>query len=242
PREAQSYLIAQLNSDRFDGSIAATLEFLQLIQKDGTRWGWGVEGDTFIEVESPGYSSNSLVSNDYFLIFPEKVSDWYLGTYFSESSGDFSNRFEYVHVSSHLGDGVFTTTQGFVYTRESLRFTTSFHPSDQFRLYAGVGYYPHIDPEEPRFFFHVGTELYTDSFSFIFGTLGCGYFTYDLKALQEAGGVLNQNFEVGFQWKWKKESHQAMRLAIVYYNGNNVYGQFYQQKDEHWSFGLFFDP
>ena len=242
PREAQSYLIGQLNNDRYDGSVAATLEFLQWTPGDGTQWGWGFEGDSFIEVESPGYGPYSLVSHDYFLIFPEKVSDWNLGTYFSESSGVFSNRIEYLGTSSHLGDGFFSSFQGSKYARQSLRFTTSLQPSDRFRFYAGLGYYSYITPEEPPFFVHAGLELYTGSSPFIFGTSGRGYFTYDLEAKQEAGGVLNQNFAVGFQWKWKKETHQAIRIGLVYYNGNNEYGEFYLQNDNHWSFGFFFDP
>jgi hypothetical protein len=242
PREPQSYLAAQLNRSRFDGSIAAPIEFLQWTSNDAAKWGWGIETDTFIEVESPGYGPYSLTSLDYFLIFPARVSDWYLGSYFSETSGDFSNRLEYLHVSSQLGDGFFSSIQGFVYTRESLRFTTSFRPSDHFRFYAGVGYYTRLIPEGPPFFAHTGAEFYGPHFDFIFGTRGCGYFTYDLQVSQDLGGVLSQNFSVGFQWKWKNETHQAIRLAILYYDGQGEYGQFYRQNDDHWSLGLFFDP
>ncbi len=241
-REAQSSAVAQLKTMRFDGSIAATLEFLQWVPGDKTRWGWGVEGDTFIELEWQPLSPDSLQTYNYFLDFPEKVSDWYLGTYLSESSGDFSNRVEYLHDNSHLGDGFFNTLQGAVYTRESFRYTASFRPSDQFRLYAGAGYYFHSVPDEPPFFLHLGTEIYTGSFPFVGGALGRGYFTYDLKAKQEAGGVLNQNFAIGFQWRWKKDSRQSIRLGLLYYTGNNEYGQFYLQNDNHWSVGLFFDP
>ena len=161
PREPQNYLAAELDKDRFDGSIAATLEFLQWIQKNNTRWGWGIEGDTFIQVESPGYGQYSLTDSNYYLVLPERVSDWYLGTYLSESSGDFSNRLEFLHVSSQLGDGFFKTIQGFPYTQESFRFTASYQPSDRFRLYAGVGCYTQTVPEVAPFFAHAGVELYS---------------------------------------------------------------------------------
>ena len=187
--------------------------------------------DGFIQLESLGDA-----------VFPERVSDWYLGMVFSESSGPFSNRLEYVHVSSHLGDSLFDSIPRIIYTRESFRFTTSFRPSDQWRFYLGAGYYPHLDPAEPRLFFHGGLEAYSRPFTFLAGTSGRGYFTYDLKIKQEAGGTVNQNFELGFQWKWKEENSQGIRMALLYYNGKNEYGQFYQENDNHWSLGIFFDP
>ena len=95
---------------------------------------------------------------------------------------------------------------------------------------------------EKPFFIHGGTELYTDSFGFIGGTVGRGYFTYDIKIKNEAGGVVNQAFQWGLQWKWKKESRQALRFALLYYNGNSEYGQFYRLNDNHWGLGIYFDP
>ena len=242
PREDQSSLTAQLETQRLDGSIAATLEFLQWVPGDATRWGWGVEGDSFVEVEYEKYNPDSVAMSGHFLLFPVKVSDWYLGTYLSESSGLFSSRLEYLHVNSNLGDGLFKIQASSDYFKESFRYTASFQISDEFRLYAGAGYDVLGAPAEPPFFLHCGMELFSDSFPFVFGTLGRGYFTYDFKAMQQTGGILNQNFAVGFQWRWEKDSHQSIRLGLVYYNGNNEYGQFDQQNDNHWSLGLFFDP
>ena len=231
PREPQDTLIANLSYPRFEGAIGPMLEFLQWLPTDGSRWGWGIMGASFIELDSLGH-----------FVYPERVSDWYLGMYFSEASGNFSHRFEYLHVSSHLGDELFDDIQRFVYTRESFRWTSSFQPSDQFRLYAGVGYYPHIAPVEKPFFMQGGVELYSGYFDFLLGTAARGCFTYDLKIKDEAGGVVNQNFQWGIQWKWKKDSHQAVRIALSYYNGNSEYGQFYRSNDDHWGAGIYFDP
>lgn len=231
PREPQNYLIANLSYPRFEGAIGPTLEFLQWRPSDGSRWGWGIMGASFIELDSLGN-----------FVYPERVSDWYLGMYFSESSGDFSHRFEYMHVSSHLGDELFNFIPRIIYTRESFRWTTSWKPSESFRLYAGVGYYPHIAPAEPPLFAHAGLEFYSDYFGFLLGSVGRAYFTYDVKAKEEEGGVVNQNFQWGIQWKWKKETHQALRVALSYYNGNSEYGQFYESNDNHWGIGIYFDP
>jgi hypothetical protein len=160
----------------------------------------------------------------------------------SESSGSFSNRLEFLHVSSQLGDGFFNSAQSVPYTQGSFRYTASYLVSDRIRLYAGGGVYTENVPGDPPFYIQMGTELYTSSFGLILGTMGRGYFTYDIQASQAFGGVLNQNFAAGFQWRRKKETHQAIRLALMYYNGNNDFGQFYRQNDNHWAIGLFFDP
>lgn len=232
PREPQNSLIAQVDQGRFEGSIGKFIELLQWIPGDGSRWGWGIEGDSFIELDSLGGG-----------VFPERVSDWYLGTYFSEKTGNLSHRLEYLHVSSHLGDELFDQYERFIYTRESFRYTLSYYPlADQIRVYGGLGYYPHMAPDDNRLFAHLGAEIYTQPGAFLFGTIGQGYFSYDLKVKGEAGGVANQQFEWGLQWKGTPESNSAVRLALIYFNGNSEYGQFYLFPESHWSLGIFFDP
>ncbi len=198
PREPQNALIADLNYPRFEEPSAPSWNFLQWRLRDGAVGGWGIQGASFIELDSLG---------DF--VYPERVSDWYLGMYFSESSGFFSHRLDYTHVSSHLGDELFGFVPRIIYSRESFRWITSYQPGENFRIFAGAGYSPHIAPEEKAFLLHGGMELYTNYFGFLFGTVGRAYFTYDIKIKQEAGGVVNQNFQWGFQWKWKKETSQA---------------------------------
>jgi hypothetical protein len=234
PREPQNSLIARLDQPEFEGSIGKFIELLQWNPGDQTQWGWGIEGDSFINLDSLG--------ND---VYPERVNDWYLGTYFSEKTGDLSHRLEYLHVSSHLGDELFLDIPHIIYSRESFRYTLSYYPlRDSLRLYGGLGYYSHISPDDTdsRIFGHFGLEAYSIPYQFLFGTVVRGYATYDLKAKGEAGGVVNQQVELGIQWKDKPESHGAIRVAVVYYNGNSEYGQFYLMNDDHWTAGIFFDP
>jgi hypothetical protein len=232
-REPQDALIARPEENHFEGAIGQAIEFLQWQPNETDKWAWGIEGASFLELDSLGDAS-----------FPLRVSDWYLGTYFSEKSGAFSNRLEFEHVSSHLGDEFFYQITAIVYSRESLRLTTSYDFSENFRLYGGPCYWTHLSPDsdDPRFFFHVGAEFYTGYSRFIFATHLRGYFTYDLKILGEAGGVADQTFEAGFQWRWKSDSHQSVRIAAFYYTGNYLYGQFYQDPDNYLGLGIFFDP
>ncbi len=232
-REPHDGIIAQLDQNRYEGAIGQTIELLQWHPDDNSHWGWGIEGATYIELDSLGAA-----------VYPERVSDWYLGTYFSERTGDFSHRLEFVHVSSHLGDEFFDSVPRIIYSRESLRFTSSYYFSESFRLYAGLGYWTHMSPDsnDSRIFAHLGGELYTHFFPFIGGTVGRGYFTYDVKVKGEAGGVVNQTFEAGLQWKFNQGNSQSIRMALLYYNGNSEYGQFYTQSEDYWGLGIFFDP
>ncbi len=247
PREGSNGVNLRTGKINFEGAVGSTLEFLQWRPDKVERWGWGIMGSGFVGLDSVNYSDypNRAVTVNGNLVydeFPEMVNDWYFGMYFSESSGNFSNRLEYIHVSSHLGDELFDYVPRFIYTRESFRFTSSYQPSDQFRLYAGLGDYPHMAPDDKRLFVHAGTEIYTGFSTFVWATTGRGYFTYDVKVKQEAGGVVNQEFQLGFQWKWKRDSRAAIRSGILYYNGNSEYGQFYLQNDNHWGFFVYFDP
>ena len=247
PREPHDGIQIQSGANPYEGSIGSAIELLQWRPADESRWGFGILGAAYIGLgtaDAYSYPKRVVSDNGYLVynVFPERVSDWQLGVYFSQSSGIFSQRLEYVHFSSHLGDELFDYVPRFIYTRESFRYTASVQFSENFRLYAGAGYWGHIDPVEKPFFLHLGEELYTNSFNFIFNTRGRGYFGYDLKIKDEAGGVVNQDFQIGLQWKWKKESREAVRLAVLYYNGNSEFGQFYLQKDEHWGFGIYFDP
>jgi hypothetical protein len=235
PKEARDAIDAQLDHSHFDGCVGQTIEFLQWHPEKGADWGWGIEGSSHIQLDSLGNAT-----------FPERVSDWQLGTYFSMKSGDLSARFEYLHVSSHLGDALFypPNPPHIIYSRESLRLILSWDLSETFRLYGGPAIWTHLSPNgaDPRSFGHAGFELYTGHFPFIAGTLGRGYFSYDLQIYAESGVVVDQAFQAGLQWKWKKESHQSIRMAALVYTGNSQYGQFFQKPDGYLGLGIFFDP
>ncbi|SRR5665213_3516704 len=232
-REPQYAVVARPDQNHFDGSIGQIVEFLQWQTNDTTKWAWGIDGAGILQLVATGPATYPLV-----------VSDWYLGTYFSERSGNLSNRLEYEHVSSHLGDYLIYTVPRIIYSRESLQWTTSYDFSPEFRLYGGPCYWTHLSPDsdDPRFFFHAGMEIYTDYFRLFAGTHGRGYFTYDVKVLGEAGGVVDQTFQLGIQWRWKTDSDQSIRMAVIYYTGNNEYGQFYLNSDSYWGLGIFFVP
>jgi hypothetical protein len=235
PREPNTSLAISPDLTQYDGALGGTLDLLRWANSDGSRWAWGALGSGYLSILRYSYTQQP------FNFRLEDIDLWW-GTYVGESSGPFSNRLEYLHGTSHLGDYYFFSgLQPISYTRDGLQLTDSFQPSPSFRLYGALGYWLYADPSAPSLFAQLGTEVYTH-YSHFDGNLFRGFFAYDLKIGNEVNGVLDQNFELGVQLKGSKEDSPGIRLAVLYYNGNNLYGQFYGQSDNHWSFGFFVDP
>ncbi len=229
PREPNTAIIAYTNQARYEGSMGTAFELLRYEAADQSRWGWGIFG------------LGSILLGEDGATFPMQASDWHAGMYLCEASGAFSQRFEFEHQSSHMGDALEGSLEPIISNGENLNFTTSFKPSEDLRLYAGMGVWANLFPPDNAFFASLGTELYSAPLNFL-GTRLRGYGTGYLKWKAEAGGVLNQTYQLGFQWKFSPEETRAIRFALVYFNGNSEYGQFYLQKDEHLGIGVYFDP
>jgi hypothetical protein len=229
PREPTTGITTYLSQTRYEGEVGDTFEFLRYSPPDHTQWGWGVFGQGTILLDENGAT------------FPMRGGDWHAGMYLSEASGSFSHRVEFEHQSSHLGDSLQGARNPIFFSRENFNLTSSFQPSDQFRLYAGIGDWENMYPAGDPFFCSMGCEIYSPAGD-VGGTFLRGYFTADFQWKGEAGGSLNKNLELGIQWKYKKGENRDVRLALVYYNGNSDFGQFYRDPDEHWAVGVYFDP
>lgn len=229
PREPNTAIIAYTNQSRYEGSVGTAFELVRYDALDQSHWGWGIFGAGYILLNEDGAT------------FPMQASDWHAGMYLSESSGAFSHRFEFEHQSSHLGDALEGSQEPIIYNGENFNFTTSFKLSEDLRVYGGMGVWDDLFPEDNAFFASLGTEVYSAPLDFL-GTRLQGYGTCHLKWKAQAGGVFNKTLQLGFQWKFRKEESRAIRLALVYFNGNSEYGQFYLQKDEHLGIGVYFDP
>ncbi len=228
PREAYTGITAYGNQSRFEGAVGQTFEFLRYRPPDKTQWGWGVFGQGFILLDENGAT------------FPMRAADWYAGMYVSESHSGLSHRLEFEHQSAHLGDSLQGLEEPFFFSRENFNYTFSFKPDDPLGIYTGLGAWYNMYPRGKALFASLGLEVYSPAAD-VGGTCLRGYATGDLKWLQETE-VADQDYQLGIQWRFKKEESRDVRLALLYYNGNSEFGQFYQDHDEHWGFGLYFDP
>ncbi len=243
PREPHTAITAYLDKNRYEGEVGGVVDLLRFEPGDGTHWGWGISGSGFILLDQFGAT------------FPMRGGDWYANMFLSQASGDFSHRFEFTHESSHLGDSLQGIQAPIFFSRESLRFTSSFKPSDSLRFYAGVGDWYNMYPAGDPWFASIGAEIYSPS-TLLLGHPLRAYGSFDLKWKGESAKALsypilagtsrpsswNKTIQVGLQWKLEKEGSRALRLAVIYYSGLNEFGQFYLTPDEHWALGVYFDP
>ncbi|HVZ79294.1 MAG TPA: DUF1207 domain-containing protein [bacterium] len=227
-REPHTGLTAYGDKTRFEGAVGSTFEFLQYLPKDGTRWGWGVFGDGTILLDEDGAT------------FPMQAGDWNVGMYVSEVSGDLSHRLEFQHRSAHLGDALQGIRNPIFFSRENFNYALAFRPSPDLTFYSKLGAWWNMAPHGAALFASAGAEVFTGPAD-LWGTVLRGYTSGDLRWIQEIE-VLDQTYQVGLLWKFKEAESRDIRLALVYYNGNSQFGQFLRDHDEHFGFGLFFDP
>jgi len=228
PREPCTGITAYGNQSRFEGAVGTAFEFLRYVPNDGTQWGWGVFGDGFILLDENGAT------------FPMRGGDWHVGMYICESTGPISHRLEFEHQSAHLGDSLQDSREPIFFSRENLNYVFSWQPQEYFRLYAGIGAWYNMYPRGLALFSSLGLEFYTPATN-LGGALFRGYATGDLKWVQETEAT-NKSFQLGLQLKFDQHEDRDVRLALLYYDGNSEFGQFYRDHDEHWGFGIYFDP
>ena len=222
PREYLTGITGYLDQVQYVGQLGEYFEFVRYSPEEATQFGWGL------------FASGLILLGEDGATFPMLDGDFYIGTYFSGSFGDFSIRLEALHESTHLGDSFQTiqngTLQSFqtplfynptvTYTRENANVTFSFQPTD--------------DP----IFASFGTEVYSPFWS-IDNSAMRGYLTGSLQWKGDQN-VLETEVQLGLQWKTSKSSNRAIRMAILYYTGDSQFGQFYNVPDSHWGLATFF--
>jgi len=243
PREPLTGVIPYLDQLRYEGQVGGTLEMVRYSPSDDTQYAWGLFASAYILLGEDGAT------------FPMLDGDFYIGTYFSGSFGDFAVRLEALHESTHLGDSFQTIQNGALqsfqvplfynqtvtYTRENANVTFSFQPTDSFRLYTGVGCWdlPLIEGVSDPVFASFGTEIYSPFWS-IDNSAMRGYLTGSLQWKGDQN-VWDTEVQLGLQWKTSKSFDRAIRMAILYYTGDSQFGQFYNVPDSHWALATFFD-
>ncbi len=244
PREPNNSLEVSRDTTRYDLSLGGSMDLVQWNLAQDNHWGVGIMGAGYLLIARYDWASYRLEDSDL----------WY-GLYICQSSGKLSNRFEYQHGSSHLGDWLFGTAgtsfsiygqtfteeQAFPYERDLIQWTASYQPFDFLRVCGGLGDWLYATPTIQALFPHLEVEAFS-GYSEIIGVFVRAFFAYDLKRGDLMSGITDQNFKLGIQMKPSKESLSELHLVLDYYNGNSEYGQFYLQRDNHFGIEISFLP
>jgi hypothetical protein len=169
-----------------------------------------------------------------------QVVDFYANLAFDVQGGSWSGRFMMYHTSSHLGDDYIQKT-GVVSTKhtwDNLKWIASYNANAHLRLY---GAYNYIFRELPG---HLGRNAIQTGFEAASGWLKNGhaqvYWANDLQNWQRTGWNPAFSSQLGVRVAKDPETKRGVSIFTEFMTGPMPHGQFFQQKETRWNFGVTF--
>lgn len=169
-----------------------------------------------------------------------------------ETSSRFTLRLRLLHLSAHFLDGHFNnSTQSWKDGRAPIPFTRDFGELLGMydfrgslvsgRVYGGFSYATLIRPTEiKRIEGHGGVELHTPELaSSVFGRPFNLYIAYNMTLRGIPSYVATHHTELGM--KFGEWSSTGLRIFLSYYNGLDVFSQYYDLRREDFGVGVAFD-
>ncbi len=180
----------------------------------------------------------TLVNNHGFLILRVEAIDGFFGGNLSFKGDGFSGRFRVLHRSAHLVDeydeiGV----KPFPFTMEFFDLVFALEMKAG-RFYSGLNYIFRSKPRDlKRFYIQFGFEFYKEVSPHLLILRSPIFFVFssDLKFLNSQGLNLTSGVKFG------SLNSRGVFFYLVYYNGFDIYGQYFNLKREFGGFGLSFD-
>lgn len=191
-------------------------------------WPWG--GQLQIELEGalwavfdPLHDSSPLMNADY-----------YVGVPITYAVGSWAFRLRGYHISSHIGDEYLLNHPEFDRrnpSAEYLDFYASYYPTDDIRLYGGVGVVVAQDKSYPfgRFYAEAGVELHLTELGFINTDqqlYGRPFYGMDFRFQTKQDKHINQTYVLGYEWGKLCGLQRILRLFVEYHDGYSYEGQF----------------
>lgn len=158
-----------------------------------------------------------------------KSADFHAGIPISFRKGKWSGRFEFYHVSSHLGGDYENLTgfQPFHYSREVIQTLVAYDLPYHVRIYGGPCMLVRTYPKLGRWTFQAGTEWFPPSLS---GAHWKFYLVGDFQTRQEVAWQTNISVEPGIQWTTRKGDPVA-RVEGWFYSGQDPFGELFARRE-----------
>jgi hypothetical protein len=161
-------------------------------------------------------------------------ADYYVGVPITYAFGPWSFRLRGYHISCHIGDEFLLDHTDF-YRRnpsaEFLDFYASYYPTDDIRVYAGVGVVVSQDKSFPsgRFYSQAGVELHMSQLGFINECqqlYGRPFYGMDFRFQTKQDKHINQTYVLGYEWGKLCGLQRVLRIFLEYHDGYSYEGQF----------------
>lgn len=162
--------------------------------------------------------------------------DYRFGVPLTWRSGQWSTKFGYYHISSHLGDEFMLknpTVERLNYYRESLIAGLSYDVTPAWRVYGEVGLALMLSGGAEPLEFQFGTEYSPRAVSAPFAAVNV-----HLREEFNFGG--NVNALVGWQFRGQESGHR-FRIGLQYYDGASMQYSFFDKHETLCGAGLWFD-
>jgi hypothetical protein len=170
-----------------------------------------------------------------------ETADYRVGVPLTYGAGNWQYKLAVYHLSSHLGDEFAIAHPGSLinrinYVRDEIVLGASYYPALWARLYAEGGYAFNTDGGAEPWEFQFGTELAQPGPT---GPKGTPFFAINGHVREELdfGGDLST--QLG--WLWRGNTAQVMRLGFHYYNGKSSQYQTFNQFEQQFGLGLWYD-
>jgi len=241
PQEPRLGLRKEVGNSRMRLDIGMALDLLEFTPSPGDRLRLGVTMFTY-----------ALTTSRQGLRLQVDAADGFFGGYIAYGSSMLAGRLRVLHHSAHFVDGhIDPSTEFWIngsapvpYTRDFGEFLIAIEwrlARNFVSLYNGAAYATLVRPSEvQRFSTLHGIEWHNDNFP---GTLlgkpvNC-YASYNLTFSGIPHYVGTSTLEAGI--KLGHWLNGGIRVFVGYHNGLEVFGQYFQMRDEIWNLGLVFD-
>ena len=228
PRFSSAWLHDRERGWHWDSTLGGRVGILRFSQSGSPdRWQWDLEGAAMPRLDLQ--NAQDLESVDY-----------RVGTQITMLRGRWAHKFGYVHISSHVGDEFLErnpTFQRINFVRESLIAASSYHVTNELRIY-GESSWAFIRGDEAQpWQFQMGAEY---SFTGADAVLGAPFVATHMEFRQEVDFDPALNTLAGWQWRGP-ESGRTLRVGVQYFRGPSNQFEFVDRYDDQLGFGVWFD-
>lgn len=167
-------------------------------------------------------------------------ADYNVGFVLTHRRGSYSARFRLYHQSSHLGDEFLLGQPNIQRINLSFEAVDAMlsHEWDRWRVYGGLGYMIHRDPEELEpGYAELGAEYRGQRFRWDLGRMIGGI---HLRSSEELDWDVAVSAKVGIELGQADPGRRRVRLMAEYYNGPSPFGQFFDTDIEYVGVGVYF--